>query len=115
MGWRLPHKVIFLMTKTQKGAFTIERERAIEVELTETVEKVKAKIENQHGVAMDQHCLIFEDQQLEDDRTLQHYNIQKGSRLYLGDADNTFGHTKATANPLANLSAKEDGMEMKET
>lgn len=54
-----------------------------DIEPAERIDSIKAKIAELEGIPVDQQRLVYSGKQLEDDKTLSDYNIQKDATLHL--------------------------------
>jgi ubiquitin C len=52
-------------------------------QISDTIEHVKAKIQDKTDIPIDDQCLIFEGRQLEEDHTLLDYNVKRDSTIWM--------------------------------
>ena len=74
----LNNKIFFCFVKTLTGKILI-----ILGDPSDTIEKLKEKIQTIEGIPIDQQLLIFLGKQLEYKKTFDDYNIQKGSMIHM--------------------------------
>eukprot|EP00049_Salpingoeca_infusionum_P005655 m.95035 g.95035 ORF g.95035 m.95035 type:complete len:78 (-) comp13037_c0_seq1:212-445(-) len=55
----------------------------IDVEPTDTIERVKEKVEEKQGIPPEQQRLIYSGKQMNDDKTIEDYKVPSGAVVHL--------------------------------
>ncbi|PHT54167.1 Ubiquitin-NEDD8-like protein RUB1 [Capsicum baccatum] len=59
------------------------KEIEIDIEPTDTIDRIKERVEEKEGIPPIQQRIIYGGKQLADDKTTKDYNIKNGSALHL--------------------------------
>jgi ubiquitin C len=76
---RSPEFIIFIINVKR----LTNKSTTLEVKSRDTIENIKAKIQDKEGIPLHQQRLIFDGRLLEDSRTLSEYNILENSTVYV--------------------------------
>ena len=76
-----PVKLVHILNLTV--TFLTGEEITLNVEASDTIKQVKAKVHDKEGTPPDQQTLMLGLQKLEDDTTLSAYNVQNNSTMFL--------------------------------
>jgi len=75
---RLARGGVTIKVKTLTG-----KEIEMDIELTDTIQRIKERVEEKEGIPPVQQRLIFAGKQMNDDKIARDYNIEGGSVLHL--------------------------------
>ncbi|BDA40704.1 probable ubiquitin-NEDD8-like protein RUB1 [Coccomyxa sp. Obi] len=85
----IPAEATLSLSRRLRGGMMIKvktltgKEIEIDIEPSDTIERVKERVEEKEGIPPIQQRLIFAGKQMNDDKTAKDYNIEGGSVLHL--------------------------------